>query len=74
MAMELGNKMQTALGIEMPMSIYLQGPTINRLADFVVESQTGGESSSSGSSQGGAEALAADSKQGEAEVLAAASP
>jgi acyl carrier protein len=38
MAMELGNKMQTALGIEMPMSIYLQGPTINRLADFVVES------------------------------------
>ena len=39
MAMELGNKMQTALGIEMPMSIYLQGPTINRLADFVVESQ-----------------------------------
>ena len=74
MAMELGNKMQTALGIEMPMSIYLQGPSINRLADFVVESQTGGESSSSGSSQGGAEALAADSKQGEAEVLAAASP
>ncbi len=38
MAMELGNKMQTALGIEMPMSIYLQGPTIDRLADFVVKS------------------------------------
>lgn len=43
MAMELGNKMQTALGIEMPMSIYLQGPTINRLVDFVVQSLTGGE-------------------------------
>lgn len=46
MAMELGNKMQTALGIEMPMSIYLQGPTIDRLADFVVQSLTGEESSS----------------------------
>jgi acyl carrier protein len=73
MAMELGNKMQTALGIEMPMSIYLQGPTINRLVDFVVESQTGGKSSSAGSSPEGAEALAAESKQEEAEVLAAAS-
>jgi acyl carrier protein len=41
MAMELGNKMQTALGIEMPMSIYLQGPTIDRLADFVVKSFRG---------------------------------
>ncbi len=46
MAMELGNKMQTALGIEMPMSIYLQGPTIDRLAEFAVKSLTGEESSS----------------------------
>jgi len=43
MAMELGNKMQTALGIEMPMSIYLQGPTIDRLVDFVVQTLTGAE-------------------------------
>ncbi len=40
MAMELGSKMQSALGIEMPMSIYLQGPTIDKLADFVVETLT----------------------------------
>jgi acyl carrier protein len=58
MAMELGNKMQTTLGIEMPMSIYLQGPTINRLADFVVENQTSGDSSGD---------------QGEPEVLAGTS-
>lgn len=44
MAMELGNKMQTALGIEMPMSIYLQGPTIDRLADYVVQTLAASES------------------------------
>lgn len=43
MAMELGNKMQTALGIEMPMSIYLQGSTIDRLADYVVQILSGSE-------------------------------
>ena len=56
MAMELGNKMQTTLGIEMPMSIYLQGPTINRLADFVVEAHAGVESSEDVSSPEEAEA------------------
>ncbi|MEE2937647.1 MAG: type I polyketide synthase [Planctomycetota bacterium] len=61
MAMELGNKMQTTLGIEMPMSIYLQGPTINRLADFVVENQTSGDSSGAGGDQGEAEVLAGTS-------------
>ena len=61
MAMELGNKMQTALGIEMPMSIYLQGPTINRLADFVVEAHAGVDSSEDVSSPEEAEALSATS-------------
>jgi acyl transferase domain-containing protein/NAD(P)-dependent dehydrogenase (short-subunit alcohol dehydrogenase family)/acyl carrier protein len=61
MAMELGNKMQTTLGIEMPMSIYLQGPTINRLADFVVEAHAGVESSEDVSSPEEAEAVSATS-------------
>jgi acyl transferase domain-containing protein/NADPH:quinone reductase-like Zn-dependent oxidoreductase/NAD(P)-dependent dehydrogenase (short-subunit alcohol dehydrogenase family)/acyl carrier protein len=38
MAMELGNKMQSSLAIELPMSIYLQGPTIDRLVQFVITS------------------------------------
>ncbi|MEM6687853.1 MAG: type I polyketide synthase [Planctomycetota bacterium] len=37
MALELGNKMESALQIELPMSIYLQGPTIDKLATFAVE-------------------------------------
>lgn len=35
MAMELGNKMQRALDVELPMSIYLQGPTVDRLVQYV---------------------------------------
>jgi len=35
MAMELGSKMKAALGIELPMSVYLEGPTINKLVNFV---------------------------------------
>jgi len=36
MAIELGNKMQSALQIELPMSVYLEGPTVEKLADYVV--------------------------------------
>ncbi len=36
MAIELGNKMQSSLKMELPMSIYLQGPTIEKLANHVV--------------------------------------
>lgn len=36
MAIELGNKMQTSLQMELPMSVYLEGPTIEKLATFVV--------------------------------------
>lgn len=37
MAIELGNKMLTQLGIELPMSVYLEGPNVNNLARFVCE-------------------------------------
>jgi myxalamid-type polyketide synthase MxaB len=36
MAIELGNKMQTSLQMELPMSVYLEGPTIEKLAVYVV--------------------------------------
>lgn len=36
MAIELGNKMQTSLQMELPMSVYLEGPTVEKLAVYVV--------------------------------------
>ena len=43
MAIELGNKMQTLLGLELPMSVYLEGPTVSSLADFVGEQLNGSD-------------------------------
>ena len=34
---ELGNKMLTQLRIELPMSVYLEGPNVNNLSRFVCE-------------------------------------
>ncbi|TWU50972.1 Phenolphthiocerol synthesis polyketide synthase type I Pks15/1 [Rubripirellula tenax] len=35
MALELGNKMKSTLSVEMPMSMYVQGPSIRKLCDYV---------------------------------------
>jgi len=35
MAIELGNKMKTSLQIDLPMSIYLEGPSVSSLANYV---------------------------------------
>ena len=35
MALELGNKMKSTLNVELPMSMYVQGPSIQKLCDYV---------------------------------------
>lgn len=47
MAIELGNKMLMQLGIELPMSVYLEGPNVNNLSRFVCEKLAQSENDSS---------------------------